>query len=43
MADAVLTRKQHRRTGRAQGHAESPAVAVAAAGHEGEDQMDTAH
>lgn len=44
MADAVLTRKQHRRTEAERKDAsETPAVAIAAAGHEGEDQMDTAH
>lgn len=43
MADAVLTRKQHRRTEAERKNAsETPAVATAA-GHEGEDQMDTAH
>lgn len=44
MADAVWTRKQHRRTEAERKDAsENPAVAIAAAGHEREDQMDTAH
>lgn len=44
MADAAVTRKQHRRTEAERKDAsEAPAVATAAAGHEGEDQMDAAH
>lgn len=44
MADAVLTRKQHCRTeAERKDVSETPAVALAAAGHERDDQMDAAH
>lgn len=44
MADAVLTRKQHCRTeAERKDVSETPAVALAAAGHERDEQTDAAH